>query len=145
VLLTPFFLGLTGWDWGTQGWTGTLLLTAAVIGINLWAGITWRKVRQTPQLMRRIQRYAISALAVWFLVGGWWTFRFYLESPELAKEPYAFLNSARDRKGLPPTPDGLCRNPEEYFREADRRQLHLSDITRQKIREQIRRRGGSAF
>ena len=144
VMLTPFFVGLTGWDWGTLGWTGTLLISAALIVINLWACIAWRKVRETPLLMRRLQRYAVSVLAVWFLAGGWWTFRFYLESPELAKEPHFFLNSARVRKGLPPTPDGLCRNPEEYFRESARRKLNLSDGARAKIREQIQRRGGSA-
>ena len=143
VMLTPFFLGLTGWDWGTQGWPGTLLLTAVVIGLNLWAGIAWRKVRQTPELMRRIQRFAVSVLAVWFLAGGWWTFRLYLESPELAREPYPFLNNARVRKGLPTTPDGLCRDPEEYFREAARRKQNLSDIARVKIREQIQRRDGT--
>ena len=113
----------------------TLLLTAAIIGLNLWAGVAWQKVRQTPDLMRGLQRKAVAGLGVWFALGGWWTFRHFLQSPELAKEPYHFLNAARARKGLPPTPDGLCRDPEEYFREAERTKLHLSpaakaDITR---------------
>ncbi len=140
VLLTPAVLGVTGWDWGTQGWTGTLLLTAAVIGLNLWAGLAWRGIRQQPERMRRLQRFAVSCLAVWFLAGGWWTFRFYLESPELAREPYPILNAARARKGLPPTPDGLCRDPEEYFREAAVRKLKINSEGRRKIEEQIRRR-----
>jgi len=67
---------------------------------------------------------------VWFALGGWWTFRHFLQSPELAKEPYGFLNAARVRKGLPPTPDGLCRDPEEYFRETERLKLRLSEAAR---------------
>ena len=126
VMLTPFFVGLTGWDWGTLCWTGTLLLAAALIAINLWACQTWRNVRATPVLMRRLQRYAVSVLAVWFCIGGWWTFRHFLQSPELAREPYLFLPAARARKGLAPTPDGLCRDPEEYFREAERRKIQLT-------------------
>ncbi|MBI4911825.1 MAG: DUF1624 domain-containing protein [Acidobacteria bacterium] len=144
VMLTPAFLGLTGWDWGTQGWPGTLLLTAALIALNLWIAVLWQKVRKTPERMRFLQRAALSALAVWFVAGGWWTFRFYLQSPELAREPYAFLNSARQRKGLAPTPDGLCRDPEEYFRESERRKLPLSDQARAGIRAQIERRAAPA-
>lgn len=143
VLLTPAVLGVTGWDWGTQGWTGTFLLTAAIIGLNLWAGLAWRDVRQQPERMRRLQRFAVSCLAVWFLAGGWWTFRFYLESPELAREPYPFLNAARARKGLPPTPDGLCRDPEEYFREAALRKLKIGSEGRRKIEDQLRRRAAA--
>lgn len=137
VMLTPFFLGLTGWDWGTLGWTGTLLLAAALIAVNLWACMAWRKVRETPVLMRRLQRYAVSVLAVWFLVGGWWTFRHVLLSPELAREPYFFLNAARARKGLPPTADGLCRDPEEYFREAEFRRIPLSEAAKADLRQRI--------
>lgn len=136
VMLAPAVLALTGWGWGSLGWTGTLLMTATIIGLNLWAGVAWQKVRETPDLMRRLQHGALAVLGVWFVLGGWWTFRHYLQSPELAKEPYRFLNAARVRKGLPPTPDGLCRDPEEYFREAERMKLHLSakaraDLTRQ--------------
>jgi len=142
VLLAPAVIGLTGWGWGSLGWTGTLLLTAAVIGLNLWAGIAWQKVRQTPDLMRSLQHKAVAALGVWCVLGGWWTVRHFLQSPELAKEPYAFLNAARARKGLPPTPDGLCRDPEEYFREAGRRKLHLSPEAKADITRLIQARSG---
>jgi len=130
VLLAPAVIGLTGWGWGSLGWMGTLLMTALIIGLNLWAGVAWQQVRQTPDLMRRLQQRAVAALGVWFVLGGWWTFRHFLQSPELAKEPYRFLNAARARKGLPPTPDGLCRDPEEYFREAERLKLHLGEGAR---------------
>lgn len=140
VMLTPFFLNLTGWDWGTQGWTGTILLTSSVIVVNLGAGMLWQRVRKTPERMRRLQRFAVSVLAVWFLAGGWWTFRFYLQSPELAREPYPFLNAARARKGLPATADGLCRDPQEYFREAERRKVRIGGEARGKIEDQLRRR-----
>ena len=126
LLLSPLVVGLTGLGWGSLGWTGTLLLTAAIIAFNLWAGVAWQRVRQTPDRMRSLQRKAVAGLGVWFVLGGWWTVRHFLRSPELAKEPYRFLNAARARKGLPPTPDGLCRDPEEYLREAERRKLHLS-------------------
>ncbi len=136
LLLAPAVIAVTGWGWGSLGWTGTLLMTATIIGLNLWAGIAWQQVRQTPGRMRWLQHQAVALLGVWFVLGGWWTFRRYLQSPELAKEPYRFLNTARARKGLPPTPDGLCRDPDEYFREAERRKLRLSakaraDLTRQ--------------
>jgi uncharacterized membrane protein len=130
VLLAPAVIALTGWGWGTLGWAGTLLLTAVIIGLNLWAGVVWQAVRQTPDRMRRLQHQAVAALGVWFVLGGWWTFRHFLQSPELAKEPYRFLNAARVRKGLPPTPDGLCRDPEEYFREAERLKVRLSPEAR---------------
>ena len=137
LMLTPFFLGLTGWDWGTLGWAGTLLLATILIAVNLWACVAWREVRGTPDRMRRLQRYAVSVLAVWFLLGDWWTFRHFLQSPELAKEPYLFLNAARSRKGLPPTADGLCRDPEEYFREAEYRKIHLSEEAKTELRRHI--------
>lgn len=142
VMLTPGFVALTGWDWGTQGWPGTLLLTFSLIALNLWIGILWQKVRKAPEAMRRLQRAAVATLAVWFMAGGWWTFRFYLQSPELAREPYPFLNAARARKGLAPTPDGLCRDPQEYFREAERRRLRLSPEAQRSIERQIHRRSG---
>jgi len=126
LLLAPAVVALTGWGWGDLGWTGTLLLTAAIIALNLAVGVWWQQVRATPDRMRRLQHQAVAGLGIWFVLGGWWTFRHFLRSPELAKEPYAFLNAARARKGLPPTPDGLCRDPEEYFREAERLKLHLS-------------------
>lgn len=137
VLLAPAVIALTGWGWGTLGWTGTLLLTAAIIGLNLWAGVAWQAVRQTPERMRLLQRRAVAALGVWFVLGGWWTFRHFLQSPELAKEPYRFLNAARARKGLPPTPDGLSRDPEEYFREAERLKLRLGPAARAEVARQI--------
>ncbi len=140
VLLAPAVIGLTGWGWGSLGWTGTLLMTTLIIGLNLWAGVAWQQVRQTPDLMRRLQHRAVAVLGVWFVLGGWWTFRHFLQSPELAKEPYRFLNAARARKGLPPTPDGLCRDPEEYFREAERRRMHLSAEARAALTRQIQAR-----
>ncbi|MDP1830434.1 MAG: heparan-alpha-glucosaminide N-acetyltransferase domain-containing protein [Geothrix sp.] len=143
LMLAPAVIGFTGWGWGSLGWTGTLLLTAAIIGLNLGAGIAWQKVRQTPDLMRGLQRKGVAVLGVWFVLGGWWTFRHYLRSPELAKEPYRFLNAARARKGLPPTPDGLCRDPGEYFREAERRKLRISEGARADITRQILGRGES--
>lgn len=117
-MLTPSFIARTGWGWETQGRLGTMLITATVIAINLGAGLLWQKIRATPERMRALQRGALAALVLWFFVGGWPTYRFFLHSPELAREPYPFLNAARARKGLPPTPDGLCRDPEEYFRAA---------------------------
>lgn len=136
LLLSPAIISLTGWGWGDLGWGGTILMTTTIIGLNLAAGVWWQQVRLTPDLMRRLQHRAVAVLGVWFVLGGWWSFRHFLQSPELAKEPYRFLNAARARKGLPPTPDGLCRDPEEYFREAERTKLHLSagaraDLTRQ--------------
>ncbi|WP_257311335.1 DUF1624 domain-containing protein [Geothrix fuzhouensis] len=137
VLLAPAVIALTGWGWGSLGWTGTLLMTATLIALTLTAGVWWQKVRKSPDLMRRLQHRAVAVLGVWFVLGGWWTFRHFLQSPELAKEPYGFLNAARARKGLPPTPDGLCRDPEEYFREAERRKLHLSPRAKAAVARQI--------
>ena len=137
VLLAPAVIGLTGWGWGSLGWPGTLLMTALIIGLNLWAGVAWQRVRQTPERMRWLQQKAVAVLGVWFVVGGWWTFRHFLQSPELAKEPYRFLNAARTRKGLPPTPDGLTRDPEEFFREAERRRMQLSAGARAELSRQI--------
>ena len=97
----------------------------------------WQKVRLRPDFMRGLQVKAVAVLGVWFILGGWWTFRHLMQSPELAREPYAFLNAARVRKGLPPTPDGLCRDPEEYFREVDRRKLHLNEGARADLTRQI--------
>ncbi|WP_243304880.1 heparan-alpha-glucosaminide N-acetyltransferase domain-containing protein [Geothrix oryzisoli] len=137
VLLAPAVVALTGWGWGDLGWTGTLSMTALIIALNLAVGVWWQKVRKMPDLMRRLQHRAVAVLGVWFVLGGWWTFRHFLRSPELAKEPYAFLNAARARKGLAPTPDGLCRDPEEYFREAERRKLHLSPEAKADLARQI--------
>ena len=55
----------------------------------------------------------------------------------MAKEPYRFLNAARIRKGLPPTPDGLTRDPEEFFREAERRRMQLSAGAKAELSRQI--------
>jgi uncharacterized membrane protein len=142
VLLAPAVIALTGWGWGSLGWTGTLLMTAVLITLTLAAGVWWQQVRKTPDHMRRLQHRAVAVLGVWFVLGGWWTFRHFLQSPELAKEPYTFLNAARIRKGLPPTPDGLCRDPEEYFREAERRKLHLSAAAKADLARQILARSG---
>lgn len=120
LLLAAPVVAFTGWGWHSLGWGGTLTMAAALIAFNLAVGVWWQRVRTTPERMRSLQRGAVAVLALWFVAGGWMTFRHFLRSPELATEPYTFLNAARARKGLPPTPDGLCRNPEEYFREADR-------------------------
>ena len=130
LLLAPSVVAFTGWGWHSLGWTGTLTMAAALIALNLAVGVWWQHVRTTPERMRSLQRKAVAVLAIWFVAGGWLTFRHFLRSPELAEEPYAFLNAARARKGLPPTPDGLCRDPEEYFREADRLKLRLSPQAR---------------
>ncbi len=106
-----------GWEWYGLGWTGTLALTAAVIAASLAAAVWWQRMRRDPQRARRLQRAALMAFGVWFLAGGWITYHHFRRSPELATEPYAFLNAARARKGLPPTPDGLSRDPEEGVRE----------------------------
>ncbi len=140
VLLSQPVLNVTGLDWNTQGWSVTLALTALVIGANIAVALGWQRVRRDVDKMRRLQHLGVSALVIWFLVGGWWTFRYYLRSPELAREPYVFLDAARARKQLPPTPDGLTRDADEYFREAARRRVNLSDEAKVKIREQIQRR-----
>lgn len=137
VLLSQPVLDLMGWQWNSQGWAFTLLMTAVVLGISLGFGLWWQSIRRDPARMRGLQRLGLSALAIWFLVGNWWTFRHYLRSPELAREPYVFLNAARERKGLPPTPDGLTRDPDEFFAEAAARGLAFNDTAKAKIREQI--------
>ncbi|HEU4952832.1 MAG TPA: heparan-alpha-glucosaminide N-acetyltransferase domain-containing protein [Holophagaceae bacterium] len=137
VLLSQPVLDLMGWQWNSQGWAFTLLMTAGVLAVSLGFGLWWQSIRKDAIRMRSLQRLGLSALAVWFLVGNWWTFRHYLRSPELAREPYVFLNAARARKGLPPTPDGLTRDPEEYFAEAEARGIVLNDTAKAKIREQI--------
>jgi len=143
LLLAPAVIAITGLGWGSLGWPGTLLLTALIIGLNLLAGVVWQRVRQTPERMRWLQQKGVALLGVWFVLGGWWTFRHFLQSPELAKEPYRFLNAARARKGLPPTPDGLSRDPAEYFREAERRKMHLSEAAKADLSRQILARGES--
>jgi uncharacterized membrane protein len=143
LLLAPAVIAVTGLGWGSLGWTGTLLLTAVIIGLNLWAGVAWQRMRQTPVRMRWLQHKGVALLGLWFVLGGWWTFRHFLQSPELAKEPYRFLPAARARKGLPPTPDGLSRDPQEYFREAERRKMHLSEAAKADLTRTIRARGES--
>ena len=109
-----------GWDWYSQGWSGTLALTAAIIAVNLVACVQWRRIRGNPARAWKLQRAGMIAFGVWFLAGGWITYHHFHRSPELATEPYAFLNAAQIRKGLPPTPDGLSRDPQEGLREIQR-------------------------
>jgi uncharacterized membrane protein len=116
----------TGWGWYSLGWGGTLSLTAVIIALNLLAGLAWQAVRREPERMRRLQRRALVALGIWFLAGGWLTYAHFRRSPELATEPYPFLAGARARKGLPPTPDGLSRDPREAARERARLGMKLS-------------------
>lgn len=125
LMLADPIKAVTGWGWYTQGWTGTLLLTAGVIGVNLMAGLAWQKARSHPERAKLLQRRFVGALGIWFLVGGWLTFFHFRKSPELATEPYGFLPAARARKGLPPTPDGLSRDPMEAVREKQRRRIAL--------------------
>jgi uncharacterized membrane protein len=106
-----------GWEWYSLGWAGTLGLTAAIIGLTLAACVQWQKIRQEPARAWKLQRVGLILLGSWFLLGGWVTYHHFHRSPELATEPYRFLNAARIRKGLAPTPDGLSRNPEEGVRE----------------------------
>jgi uncharacterized integral membrane protein len=140
LLMNASVVAFTGFEWNSQGWPVTLLLTAVVVGTTLAGGILWQRIRREPERMKRLQRVGLAALAVWFLVGGWWTFRHYLQSPELAREPYPFLNAARARKGLAPTADGLTRDPDEYFREAAKRKVRINEAARDKIAEAIRGR-----
>lgn len=126
VLLVEPLRVRTGWDWYTMGWTGTLILTAVIIAVNLAAGVAWQWVRQQGALAWKIQRTALVVLCVWFLAGGWLSYFHFRKSPELAREPYPFLNSARIRKGLSPTPDGLSQDPLEVVREKARRKLKLN-------------------
>jgi uncharacterized membrane protein len=107
----------TGWDWHALGWTGTLILTALLIAVNLAAGVAWQKVRKDGDRAWRMQRAGLIALGFWFVAGGWVTYHHFHRSPELATEPYRFLNAARVRKGLAPTPDGLSHDPMEAVRE----------------------------
>jgi uncharacterized membrane protein len=126
VLLAPPVVALTGWGWYGLGWTGTLAITAGIILVNLAAGVGWQKVRGIPDMAWKLQRRALWVLSIWFLFGGWLTYHHFRRSPELATEPYYFLNAARVRKGLAPTPDGLSRDPLEGLRERNRLRGKLS-------------------
>jgi uncharacterized membrane protein len=140
LLMTPFVISRTGWEWNSQGWAATGALTAAIVGLNLLLGAWWQGVRQDQPRMRALQRAGLAVLSLNFLLGGWMTFRFYLHSPELAREAYPFLPAARLRKGLPATPDGLSRDPEEVFREHARLGHPLDEGSKAKLAEQIRAR-----
>jgi uncharacterized membrane protein len=131
LLLADPIRHATGWEWHSQGWTGTLALTAGVIAVNLAAAVAWRRVRRDPLRTWKWQRAGLCFLLFWFLAGGWMTYHHFHRSPELATEPYAFLNAARMRKGLPPTPDGLSRDPLEGLREKRRLKGRLNAQERQ--------------
>jgi uncharacterized membrane protein len=113
LLLAPPIRDRLGLEWYGQGWPGTLFLTALVIAATLGACILWQRVRRDPARTWRLQRAGLTALGIWFLAGGWLTYRYFQRNPELATEPYSFLNAARIRKGLPPTADGLSHDPAE--------------------------------
>ena len=140
VLLYPFVTNVTGWGWKSQGVLGTLIFIVGIITLNLIAAVQWQKIRKQPVLMRRLQLKGLSVLLVWFLVGHWWTYLYYLKSPELATEPYPFLNAARVRKGLAPTSDGMALNESEFLREMERRGKTYSEATLKEKLEIIRRR-----
>jgi len=116
----------TGLEWYALGPVGTLALTALVIGLNLLAAWAWQRARMKGDLAWKLQRVGLCLLGFYFLAGGWLTYAHFRRSPELAKEPYPFLNAARARKGLPPTADGLSHDPREVARERLRRKLKLS-------------------
>ena len=120
LLLAPPIRNRLGLAWYSQGWTGTLALTAGVIAANLAACIGWQRIRRDPQLTWKLQRAGLVCLGVWFFGGGWITYHHFRRSPELATEPYAFLNAARIRKGLAPTADGLSHDPREAEQELRR-------------------------
>lgn len=132
-LLTEPVKRALGLEWYGLGWGGTLAMTAGIIALNLGAALLWQRVRRDEPRMRRLQRRALAVLGIWFLVGGWWTTLHFWRSPELAKEAYPFLNAARARKGLPPTPDGLSRDAQEYFRECARRKLKVGEAERREV------------
>ena len=140
VLLYPFVSNMTGWGWYSQDVLGTLIFIVVIIAINLVAAVQWQKIRKQPLVMHRLQLQGLSILLVWFLVGHWWTYIYYLKSPELATEPYPFLNVARIRKGLPPTSDGMALNEEEFRGEMKRRGKTYSEATLKKKLEIIQRR-----
>lgn len=140
LLMAAPVVALTGLAWNSQGWPMTALLTVLVIGANLALGVWWQSIRKQPERMRGLQRRAVAALAVFAVFGGWWTFRHFLRSPELAVEPYPFLNAARARKGLLPTADGLSRDPEEVLREMARLKMKVDQDTRARIADQVRLR-----
>lgn len=121
LLLYPKVIAVTGWDWYTQGTVMTLVLIGVIITLSLGIGIVWQRIRKDALRMHQLQRQGVFILLVWFLVGHWWTYLYYLKSPELAIEPYSFLNMARIRKGLNPTRDGRCIDPEEFLKESTRR------------------------
>ena len=126
VLLAEPVRALVGWEWYSMGWTGTLTMTATIIALNLSVALAWQRIRENGGQVWRFQKLGLVALGIWFLVGGWWFVRKFEMSPELAREPYAFLPAARARKGLPPTPDGLSHDPLEIAREKARRKFKLS-------------------
>ena len=127
VLLAEPIRSRIGWEWHSMGWSGTLVMTALIIALNLAAAVAWQRVRQDPGRVWKFQKVSLAALGIWFLVGGWYAYVRLNLSPELAKEPYSFLPAARARKGLPPTLDGLSHDPLEVAREKSRRKLKLSE------------------
>jgi len=98
--------------------------------VNLAAGVAWQHIREQGNRAQKIQKAALVALGIWFVAGGWFTYFHFKKSPELAREPYPFLNAARVKKGLPATKDGLPLDPMEVAREKARRKLKLNDEER---------------
>nr|WP_320132254.1 heparan-alpha-glucosaminide N-acetyltransferase domain-containing protein [uncultured Holophaga sp.] len=132
LLIAKPVVRLTGWEPHGHGWAATLGITALVILLSLGLGLGWQAVRRRG-LTWRVQRVCLCLLGCYFLGGGWMTFRHFWRSPELAEYPYPFLNRARARKGLPPTPDGLSRDPREVAREKQRRRIALSAEEREMV------------
>lgn len=136
LLLAEPIARRTGWGWYELGWPGTLALTAGIILVNLGAGVAWQRVRRDAGRTWKLQRAGLIFLGFWFLAGGWLTYHHFHRSPELATEPYGFLNAARVRKGLAPTPDGLSRDPMEGVREKLRLKGKLNAQERQLLESQ---------
>lgn len=112
LLIFRFMLGAgvrahTGWEWHSQGWGGSLGLTALVTAVSLAAGLFWQRLRQTPARLARLTKIGALVAGVYFIFGGWLTVSYFMRHPDEAHEPYLFIDWARTRKGLPPLPDDL--------------------------------------
>lgn len=81
----------TGWSFNTFGWTGSILMSLAMIGLTLAVAMAWQRIRKDAPLMHRIQQNALRALAIWFFFGHWWIFTAAIKHPKHVGKPYPFL------------------------------------------------------
>jgi hypothetical protein len=95
----------TGWQWHSQGWAGSLGLTALVMTVSLAAALLWQRLRRTPERLAKLTKVGALAVGIYFVFGGWFAVSYYIRHPEKAHEPYLFIDWARARKGLPPFPE----------------------------------------